>query len=82
MLMIQMMRGYEDNLRERNGLNGIIWLPTGPSPSGRWGPSVGPLGQGMGYGMHDSVELSGEFEIERAGEDTERWMKYESGVEY
>jgi hypothetical protein len=32
------------------------------------------LGQGMGYGMHDSVELSGEFEIERAGEDTERWI--------
>jgi len=36
----------------------------------------------MGYGMHDNVELSGEFEIERAGEDTERWMEYESGAEY
>ena len=43
------------------GLDGIIWLPMGPSLSGRWGPSVGSLGQGIGYGVHNSGELSGEL---------------------
>jgi len=28
----------------------------------------------MGYGVHGSGELSGEFVIERAGEDIERWI--------
>ena len=60
------------------GLDGIIWLPMGLSPSGRWGP----LGQGMVY---NSGELSGEFVIEQAGEDTERWIdgwNMRSGAEY
>ena len=42
----------------RERLDGIIWLPTGSGPSGRW-CSMGPLGQGMGYGVHTRVKLSG-----------------------
>jgi hypothetical protein len=39
----------------------------------------------MGYGVHNSGELSGEFVIEQAGEDTERWIdgwNMRSGTEY
>ena len=42
----------------REGLDSIIWLPTGPGASGRWG-LMGLLGQGMRYSMHVRVKLSG-----------------------
>ena len=46
MLMLQRMQGYGDNQQVkmgREGLDGIIWLPTGPGASGRWG-LMGSLG--------------------------------------
>ena len=47
MLMIQMMRGYEDNLQERNGLKGIGWdymVANGPVSEWQVGPLGGPVG--------------------------------------
>jgi hypothetical protein len=51
MLMIQMMRGYEDNLQERNGLKGTGWhymVANGPEFEWQVGPLGGPVGPGNG----------------------------------